>query len=63
MKGKGDPVSNVEMKQPGKGIEKKIGGTTYVVTSHFKSQGSTAVDKIRSLLNTNAKPRGSCHKS
>lgn len=62
-KGEGDSVSSVQTKQPGTGIEKKIGGTTYVVTSHFKNQGSTAVDKIKSLLNTNIKPRGSCHKS
>lgn len=36
-------------------FEKKIGGTTYIVTSHFQDKGSTAVDKIRCLLDTNTK--------
>lgn len=40
--------------QPTK-TEKKIGRTTYVVISHFQSQGSTAVDKIRNLIDTNIK--------
>lgn len=43
--------------------EKKIGGTTYVVTSHFRKEGSTAVDRIRSLLSTDISHRGSCRKS
>ena len=35
--------------------EKRIGSTTYIVTSHFQDKGSTAVDKIRCLLDTNTK--------
>lgn len=31
-------------------MEKKIGNTTYIVTSHFPSEGSTAVDKIKRLI-------------
>ena len=30
-------------------MEKRIGNTTYIVTSHFPSEGSTAVDKIKRL--------------
>ncbi len=43
--------------------KKKIGRTTYVVTSQFKKEGGTATDKIRCLLNTSTKVRGSCRKS
>lgn len=35
--------------------EIKIGSTTYVVTSHFKEQGSTAVDKIKRLIDYDTK--------
>ena len=30
--------------------EKKIDGTTYIVTAHFKDHGSTATDHIRCLI-------------
>ena len=30
--------------------EYKIGGTRYVVTAHFKSQGSTAIDHIKRMI-------------
>lgn len=36
-------------------IERKIGSTTYVVTSHFKEQGSTAVEKIKHLIDAETK--------
>ena len=32
--------------------ERRIGGTTYIVTSHFKEQGVTAADHVRRLLDT-----------
>lgn len=38
-------------------IERKIGSTTYVVTSHFKEQGSTAVDKIKRLIDIDTKTK------
>lgn len=53
---------NVETIQPKQVTNRKIGNTTYVVTSHFQRQGATAVDKIRFLLNSGMKVRGSCHK-
>lgn len=43
-------------------IEKKIGSTTYVVTSHFKQQGSTAVDTIKRLIDTESKTKKIRHK-
>lgn len=55
-------MTNVKANQTGQRGEWTIGVTTYVVTAHFQQQGTTAIDKIRSLLITNAKPRGSCHK-
>ena len=36
-------------------IERKIGSTTYIVTSHFPEQGSTAQDKIRRLIDIDTK--------
>ena len=30
--------------------ERKIGGTTYIVTSYFKDHGSTAADHVRRLI-------------
>lgn len=30
--------------------EKKIDGTTYIVTSYFKDHGSTAADHVRRLV-------------
>lgn len=35
--------------------EIKIGSTTYTVTSHFKDQGGTAVDKIKRLIDLDTK--------
>lgn len=35
--------------------ERKIGNTTYVVASHFLDEGSTAVDKIKRLIDIDTK--------
>ena len=35
--------------------ERKIGGTTYIVTSYFKEQGVTAADHVRHLIDTATK--------
>ena len=35
--------------------ERKIGGTTYIVTSYFKEQGVTAADRVRHLIDTATK--------
>lgn len=43
-------------------IERKIGSTTYIVTSHFAQTGSTAVDKIKRLIDTNTKESDLRHK-
>ena len=45
---------NNGQRQPMK-IEKKIGTTTYIVTSHFQEQGSTAVEKIKCLIDNHTK--------
>lgn len=45
---------NNGQRQPIK-IEKKIGITTYIVTSHFQEQGSTAVEKIKCLIDNHTK--------
>lgn len=37
--------------------EKKIGQTTYLVTSHFPEYGSTAADKIKRLIDTETKTK------
>lgn len=37
--------------------ERKIGSTTYIVTSHFREQGSTAVDKIKRLIDIDFKTK------
>ena len=47
-------MADAAVQQPKK-IERRIGNTTYIVTSHFQNKGSTAVDKIRCLLDTNTK--------
>ena len=36
-------------------MEKRIGNTTYIVTSHFPSEGSTAVDKNKRLIDMDTK--------
>ena len=41
--------------------EYKIGGTRYVVTAHFKSQGSTAIDHIKRMID-NATQNNICRK-
>lgn len=51
-------MAGAQMQQPTK-KEKTIGKTTYIVTSYFQKQGSTAVDKIRSLIDTAAKGKNS----
>lgn len=38
-------------------IERKIGHTTYTVTSHFAETGATATDKIKRLLDIETKPK------
>ena len=53
-------MANAKMPPPK--IERKIGRTTYIVTSHFQEKGSTAVDKIRCLLDTNTKQNTICQK-
>lgn len=40
--------------QPTK-IERKIGSTTYIVASHFAEKGSTAVAKIKRLIDIDTK--------
>lgn len=47
---------------PGK-AEQTIGRTTYIVTSHFQEKGSTAADKIRSLIGINTKEDNSRQKT
>lgn len=42
-------------KVPPTEIERKIGSTTYIVTSHFQEQGSTAVDKVKRLIDMETK--------
>ncbi len=41
--------------------EYKIGGTHYVVTAHFKSEGSTAIDHIKRMID-NATQNNICRK-
>ncbi len=50
-------MADAGVQQPPKKIEKKIGSTTYIVTSHFQEQGSTAVDKLRCLIDVNSKKK------
>jgi hypothetical protein len=42
-------------KQQPKKEERKIGNTTYTVTSHFRDKGCTAVDKVRRLIDMDTK--------
>lgn len=55
-------MADAKVQQPPTKIERKIGSTTYIVTSHFQEKGSTAVDKIRCLLDTNTKADNNCRK-
>lgn len=56
-------MAGAKMQQPPAKIERKIGSTTYIVTSHFQEKGSTAVDIIRCLLDTNTKQNPNCQKN
>ena len=56
-------MADARVQQPPKKIERKIGSTTYIVTSHFQDQGSTAVDKIRCLIDVSTKEKRPCRKS
>lgn len=56
-------MADAKVQQPPKKIERKIGSTTYIVASCFQAQGSTAVDKIRCLIDTNTKEKKPCRKN
>lgn len=56
-------MADARRQQPPTKIERTIGSTTYIVTSRFPEKGSTAVDKIRCLLDTNTKADAICQKS
>ena len=56
-------MADAKVQQPPVKIERTIGSTTYIVTSHFQEKGSTAVDKIRCLLDTNIKAKNTRQKS
>ena len=56
-------MADAKVQQPPAKIERTIGSTTYIVTSHSQEKGSTAVDKIRCLLGTNTKANNSRQKS
>lgn len=49
-------MTGSQARQPMK-REIKIGSTTYIVTSHFPKQGSTAVDKIKRLIDIDTKSK------
>lgn len=55
-------MADAKTKQPPKKVERTIGRTTYIVTSHFQEKGSTAVDKIRCLIDMNTKENNSRQK-
>ncbi|MPN45598.1 hypothetical protein SDC9_193165 [bioreactor metagenome] len=42
-------------KQPPPKEDRKIGSTTYTITSYFKDKGCTAVDKIKRLIDIETK--------
>lgn len=48
-------MTKAQKKQPSEKAERTIGKTTYIVTSHFQEKGSTAVDKIRCLIDMDIK--------
>ena len=56
-------MADAKAQQPPRKTEKRIGRTVYIVTSHFQDQGSTAVDKIRCLIDVNTKEKKSCRKN
>ncbi len=45
-------MAGAKTQQPIK-IKRRIGSTTYIVTSHFQKDGNTAKDKIRCLIDMN----------
>ncbi len=47
-----DYMAGAKTQQPIK-IKRRIGSTTYIVTSHFQKDGNTAKDKIRCLIDMN----------
>ena len=53
-----DYMAGAKTQQPIK-TKRRIGSTTYIVTSHFQKEGSTANDKIRCLIDMNTKLKGS----
>ena len=53
-------MADASTQQQPKERERKIGSTTYIVTSHFQDNGGTAVDKIRCLIDTNTKENKTC---
>ena len=56
-------MADARAQQPPRKTEKRIGRTVYIVTSPFQDQGSTAVDKIRCLIDVNTKEKRTCRKS
>lgn len=57
-----DLMADNKTKQPPRKVEQTIGRTTYIVTSHFQEKGSTAIDKIRCLIDMNTKENNSRQK-
>ena len=55
-------MADAKTQQPPEKIERTIGKTTYIVISHFQEEGSTAVDKIRCLIDMNTKTNNSRQK-
>lgn len=58
-----DLMADDKTKRPPGKAEQTIGRTTYIVTSHFQEKGSTAADKIRSLIGINTKEDNSRQKT
>ncbi|MDE7171393.1 MAG: transposon-encoded TnpW family protein [Oscillospiraceae bacterium] len=55
-------MAGAKAQQPIK-IKRRIGSTTYIVTSHFQKEGSTAKDKIRCLIDMNTRPKNFAKKA
>lgn len=56
-------MADAARQQPPIETERRIGSTTYIVTSYFQEQGSTAVDRIRGLINKETKGKEPCRKN
>ena len=56
-------MADAKTQQPPKEIKKKIGSTTYIVTSHFQKQGSTAMDKVCCLIDVSTKEENASRKT